>query len=126
MAASAYAQHIRTTLPKPVAKLGKEADQRWDERIIELGLLPKGAAGAAEYLRRFGKGISAAKCAALALEGEKRKARLLELLDRSIPSDKVSDELALAGGWLGDSDAALANYAAFIAAFWEKTAELDA
>jgi len=50
-----------------VKKLTKDVDQRLEERIIGLGLLPLGKGGANEYLERFGRGISAAKCAALAV-----------------------------------------------------------
>ena len=101
----AYADQIRTHTPKPVAKLAKDAAERWAERVIDLGLLAQGAAGAAEYLRRFGRGISAEKCAALALEAEKQKAQAQTL---------------------GAADAALANFDTFSTAFWVKAAELNA
>jgi hypothetical protein len=50
-----------------VRKLAKEANQRLQERIIGFNLLRGGKAGADEYLQKFGRGISAAKCAALAV-----------------------------------------------------------
>jgi hypothetical protein len=50
-----------------VRKLGREAQERLVQRIIGLDLLPLGAEGGDEYLKRFGRGISAAKCAALAV-----------------------------------------------------------
>jgi hypothetical protein len=50
-----------------VKKQAKSAQERLEERIIGLGLLPKGEEGVVEYLGRFGKNISAAKCAAIAV-----------------------------------------------------------
>lgn len=80
-----------------VKKLTKDANERLEERIIGLNLLSAGDVGASEYLKRFGRGISAAKCAALAvacarraeknealcgLNAEKTRRNLLEFANR--------------------------------------------
>jgi hypothetical protein len=56
---------------KPVTKLIKECSERVDERLIGLNILPASDC-VEEYLRRFGRNISAAKCAALAIACENR------------------------------------------------------
>jgi hypothetical protein len=58
-----------------VKKLIKSVEKRLDERIVGLNLLPAGTEGAKEYMRRFGRGISAAKCAALAVVCARRADR---------------------------------------------------
>lgn len=47
-----------------------EIVERWNTRVVPQGLHAQGRAGAADYLARYGKGISAKKVAALALMAE--------------------------------------------------------
>jgi hypothetical protein len=58
-----------------VKKLIKDVEKRLEERIIGLNLLTDGDDGAREYLARFGKGISASKCAAFAIVCTRRADR---------------------------------------------------
>jgi hypothetical protein len=56
----------RTTAKKPTADIRA----RWASRIIARKLHEQGAAGADTYLRDYGRGISAAKVIALAIQAE--------------------------------------------------------
>ncbi len=56
----------RTTASKPTADIRS----RWVSRIIARNLHEQGAAGADTYLRDYGRGISAAKVIALAIQAE--------------------------------------------------------
>ena len=47
-----------------------EIVERWNTRVVPQGLPAQGRAGAADYLARYGKGISSKKVAALALMAE--------------------------------------------------------
>ena len=57
--------------PKPPKA---EIVERWNTRVVPQGLHARGRAGAADYLARYGKGISAKKVSALALMAESEKA----------------------------------------------------
>ena len=60
--------HTKPNAPKA------EIVERWNTRVIPQGLDTRGRAGAADYLARYGKGISAKKVSALALMAESEKA----------------------------------------------------
>ena len=60
--------HTKPKAPKA------EIVERWNTRVVPQGLHARGRAGAADYLARYGKGISAKKVSALALMAESEKA----------------------------------------------------
>ena len=60
--------HTKPKAPKA------EIVERWNTRVVPQGLDARGRAGAADYLARYGKGISAKKVSALALMAESEKA----------------------------------------------------
>lgn len=69
-----YIEGIRGRhMKKNGIKLPMESEilSRWNSRILPRNLNAQGAEGAAIYLRDYGRGISAAKCEALALYAEK-------------------------------------------------------
>jgi hypothetical protein len=73
-----------------VKKQAKSAQERLEERIIGLGLLPKGEEGVVEYLGRFGKNISAAKCAAIAVACAKKAENTTALCGQTEEESKKS------------------------------------
>lgn len=59
---------------KSNGKIKAAITERWNERIVSNGWDKLGKAGAAAYLERYGKGISAAKATELALCAEAQNA----------------------------------------------------
>jgi phage host-nuclease inhibitor protein Gam len=54
-------------------KIPGDIAERWNERIVEGGLIALGGAGVQEYLQRYGKNTQAPKCVSLALKAEIEK-----------------------------------------------------
>jgi bifunctional non-homologous end joining protein LigD len=64
---AAYADAKRTAAK---GKVGADIVERWNTRVVPAKLHERGAAGADEYLDRYGKGISAEKVVKFALQAE--------------------------------------------------------
>ncbi|MEK7441463.1 MAG: ATP-dependent DNA ligase [Chloroflexota bacterium] len=64
---AAYADAKRTAAK---GKVGADIVERWNTRVVPAKLHERGAAGADEYLDRYGKGVSAEKVIKFALQAE--------------------------------------------------------